>query len=143
MAGLLVVGNHGFIAKEISSWLSKEGYMFELCDSGESALRNLQKNEYDLALIDWSLPDMEGPELSRRIGESNQRMPIMMLGARKEVEDKIEALDSGALDYLVRPCSLPELSARLRSLLRRYGGQLAHITPIAPPVNAPIVPIVP
>ena len=137
MVRILIIENDEFIASEVAAWLEKEGYDVDRVNTGKEGLLQLQRLEYDLALVEWELPDMHGTEICRRVSNSNLFLPIMMLGARADVDDKIAALDSGAQDFLVNPCPLPELSARLRSLMRRYARKkpAAAMLPLAVPAN--------
>ena len=123
MFGILVVENNSFVAGEIKNWLVEEGYKVDISPAGTQALRFLQDNEYDLAVIDIYLPDMEGVELCKRIVSSNLRIPVMMVSARPGVEDTVKGLDAGAQDFMTMPLELQEFSARIRSLLRRYSRQ--------------------
>lgn len=123
MFGILVVENDSFVAGEIKDWLVKEGYKVDVCPSGAHALRQLQDYEYDVAVIDIHLPDMEGTELCRRVIDSNLRLPILMLSSTPGVEGTVKCLDAGAQDFMTTPLPLPEFSARIRSLLRRYTKQ--------------------
>ena len=136
MARILIIEDDDLIATELRSWLEKEGYIVDQVSTGKDGLLQLQRLEYELAVVEWQLPDMQGTEICRRISNSNLFLPIMMLGSRADVDDKIAALDSGAQDFLVNPCQLPELSARLRSLLRRYSRKKTDPFTVASPQPA-------
>lgn len=86
---------------------------------GQEALLELRRNPADLVLLDWQLPDFSGVEVCRRIRASGLRLPILMLTGRDEVRDRVEALDAGADDFVLKPFSLEELLARVRAHLRR------------------------
>lgn len=129
MARLLIIDNDEIDAKEIKDWLLKEGHIVDICKSGAEGFRRLQKFEYDVAVIDWNLPDLKGPDMCRRVCSSNLRLPILLLGQRNAAEDAIAGLDAGAQDYVPKPTPLPEIAARLRSLLRRYGGSRVVVPP--------------
>jgi DNA-binding response OmpR family regulator len=116
-----------FSAGDLKSALTKEGYGVDLAVTAPAGLIALEKGEYDLALVDWLLADMEGSEICRRLLLLQPLLPVVVLSCRDEVEDKICALDTGAQDFLVRPCQLLELSARLRSILRRYTSKKAEL----------------
>jgi two-component system response regulator MprA len=97
-----------------------ENYEVELFDDGTSALKSIQLRAPDAIILDLQLPDVDGLEVCRRIRRSGDATPILMLTARDAVNDRVEGLDVGADDYLVKPFDLAELLARLRALLRRY-----------------------
>src|SRR3954462_11487247 len=91
--------------------------------SGESAIDALRDDVYDLVLLDVMLPRLDGFATCRRMRERGAAMPILMLTARDDVEDRVRGLDAGADDYLCKPFSLAELLARVRALLRRGPGE--------------------
>jgi len=97
-----------------------ENYDVELFEDGTSALRAIQLRAPDAIVLDLQLPDIDGLEICRRIRRSGDATPILMLTARDAVNDRVEGLDVGADDYLVKPFDLAELLARLRALLRRH-----------------------
>ncbi len=101
--------------------LRMENYDVELFEDGSSALRSIQLRAPDAIVLDLQLPDVDGLEVCRRIRRSGDTTPILMLTARNAVNDRVEGLDVGADDYLVKPFDLSELLARLRALLRRHG----------------------
>jgi len=96
-----------------------ENYVVELFENGTSALKSIQLRAPDAIILDLQLPDMDGLEICRRIRRSGDTTPVLMLTARDAVNDRVEGLDVGADDYLVKPFDLAELLARLRALLRR------------------------
>jgi two-component system response regulator MprA len=97
-----------------------ENYDVELFEDGGSALKAIQLRAPDALVLDLQLPDIDGLEVCRRIRRSGDTTPILMLTARNAVNDRVEGLDVGADDYLVKPFDLAELLARLRALLRRH-----------------------
>jgi len=97
-----------------------ENYDVELFEDGASALKSIQLRAPDAIVLDLQLPDIDGLEICRRIRRSGDTTPILMLTARNAVNDRVEGLDVGADDYLVKPFDLAELLARLRALLRRH-----------------------
>lgn len=99
--------------------LRMENYEVELFEDGLSAVRSLQLRAADAIILDLQLPDIDGLEICRRIRRAGDVTPILMLTARDAVNDRVEGLDVGADDYLVKPFDLAELLARLRALLRR------------------------
>jgi two-component system, OmpR family, response regulator MprA len=121
MAGsprVLVVEDDGDIADVLRRALGMEGYEVRLADDGERALTAAGDFEPDAVVLDLGLPTLDGVEVCRRLRESGD-VPILMLTARDAVDSRVEGLDSGADDYLVKPFERTELLARLRALLRR------------------------
>ena len=115
---ILVVEDDAPIRNLMTTTLKTHDYRYLVADCGEAALREAATSNPDIMLLDLGLPDLDGVEVIRRV-RSWSDMPIIVISARSEDADKIEALDSGADDYLTKPFSLKELLARLRSLERR------------------------
>ncbi len=107
--------------------LTQEGYLVRICSDGDEGMVSLDEEAPDLLILDWMLPGVSGIEICRRArGRPELRdMPIIMLTARGEEEDRIRGLDTGADDYLTKPFSMSELTARVRAVLRRARPTLA------------------
>jgi two-component system OmpR family response regulator len=117
---VLVVEDEDRIAQFLKKGLTEKGYAVEAVGDSDSALERLEKTPFDLLILDLLLPgSRDGLELCREIRSRGIRSKVLMLTARDSVENKIEGLDSGADDYLVKPFSFRELLARLRALTRR------------------------
>jgi len=119
---LLVVDDEEELASAVAEALRREGYAVDVAYSGQDALDRLIINPYDLVLLDLTLPDIDGLEICRTIRTDAMFDPttrILMVTARDSVGERVDGLDEGADDYLVKPFALPELSARVRTLLRR------------------------
>ena len=117
---VLVVEDEERIAQFLRKGLTEKGYTVEAVGDSDSALERLERTPFDLLILDLLLPgSRDGLELCREIRARGIRSKILMLTARDSVENKIEGLDSGADDYLVKPFSFRELLARLRALTRR------------------------
>lgn len=116
---LLVVEDDERIAEALAEDLTEQNYAVEVAYDGEAGWGLLQAFTYDLVLLDVMLPKMDGIELCQRLRANGQSMPVLMLTARDSVTDKVLGLDAGADDYVLKPCALEELSARIRALLRR------------------------
>jgi two-component system response regulator MprA len=116
---LLIVDDDAEMRLFLRQELEQEGYVCEEAANGQQALSQLRSHSWDLVLLDWSMPGITGVELCRRLRHGNITTPVLMLTARDEVCDRVEALDSGADDYLTKPFSLDELLARVRARLRR------------------------
>ncbi len=120
-ARVLVVEDEEALAALLEYNLGKEGFNVRLSGDGEDALLAIQEDQPDLILLDWMLPGLSGIEICRwiRARAESRDIPVIMLTARGEEEDRIRGLDTGADDYLTKPFSIPELTARVRALLRR------------------------
>ncbi|MCP9848794.1 response regulator transcription factor [Cyanobium sp. Morenito 9A2] len=120
-AQVLVVDDDPRLRALLCGELGVEGYGVSEAVDGQSALIHLRAAPTDLILLDWTLPDFSGVEICRRMRSSGVFTPILMLTGRDEVRDRVEALDSGADDFLLKPFSIEELLARVRAQLRRAG----------------------
>ena len=118
---VLIVEDETAISTLLEYNLQKEGFDTVLAKDGDEALLMAQERVPDLILLDWMLPKLSGVEVCRRLRrrEETSNVPIIMLSARGEEDDRVTGLDVGADDYLVKPFSMPELFARIRALLRR------------------------
>ena len=116
---VLVVDDEPAVRESISRSLRFEGYEVELAADGESALKFQAARPADAVVLDVMMPMIDGLETCRRLRASGDRVPVLMLTARRAVGDRVTGLDAGADDYLVKPFALEELLARLRALLRR------------------------
>jgi two-component system, OmpR family, response regulator MprA len=125
---ILVVDDERAVRESLRRALELEGYEIELAEDGAQALQRLEAEpEPDAMVLDILMPGVGGLEVSRTIRRKGSKLPILMLTARTQVEDRVEGLDAGADDYLTKPFALEELLARVRALLRRTGdgsGQL-------------------
>ena len=116
--GILVVEDDASIRNLITTTLQANAYHYEAAVDGKGALLLATAKKIDMMLLDLGLPDMDGVEVIRQI-RSFSMMPIIVISARNDDQDKIEAPDAGADDYLTKPFSVEELLARVRSTLRR------------------------
>jgi len=116
---VLIVDDDPELRHFLRTELDFEGYSCAEAGSGQQAMGLLRSETWDLVVLDWSLPDFSGVEVCRRLRQANQTLPVLMLTARDDVRERVEALDSGADDYLTKPFSLEELLARVRARLRR------------------------
>jgi two-component system OmpR family response regulator len=103
----------------MEDWLGEDGYQVELVDNGTAAQEKLDKQPYDVLIVDWGLPDIAGTDLCKKYRDAGGSASILMLTGRGAITDKEQGLDAGADDYLTKPFHPRELSARLRALLRR------------------------
>ncbi len=118
---IAIIDDNGAIRTALGRALRMENYEVELFENGLSALKAIQLRAPNAIILDLQLPDIDGLEVCRRIRQAGDVTPILMLTARDAVNDRVEGLDAGADDYLVKPFDLAELLARLRALLRRRG----------------------
>ena len=118
---ILVVEDEDALATLLQYNLDKEGYTVRLAADGEEALTQASEKAPDLVVLDWMLPKVSGIEVCRRLRAraESRNTPIIMLTARGEETDRIRGLDTGADDYVVKPFSMSELTARVRAVLRR------------------------
>jgi two-component system, OmpR family, response regulator len=116
---LLLVEDDVLVASGVKLGLAHAGYAVDWAGSAERALQLCASASFDVAVLDIGLPVMDGLELTRTLRAAGHAMPVLILSARDSLQDRVQGLDQGADDYLVKPFELPELLARLRALLRR------------------------
>jgi two-component system response regulator MprA len=116
---VLVVDDDRALREALRRTLTLGGYEVQLAGDGEQALESVVRSVPEAVVLDIGLPGMDGLELCRRVRRLGNRVPILMLTARDAVADRIDGLDVGADDYMVKPFDVGELKARLRALLRR------------------------
>lgn len=116
---ILVVEDDPELADALVELLEDELYAVDLAREGESASEQMHVNEYDLVVLDWTIPAPTGIELLREWRNQGEETPVLMLTGRSGVGDRVDGLDTGADDYLTKPFSFDEFLARIRSLLRR------------------------
>jgi two-component system, OmpR family, response regulator MprA len=119
---LLVVDDDRALRDVLRRALTLAGYEVRPAESGAEALAAVTGTVPDAVVLDVGLPDIDGLEVCRLLRREGNRVPVLMLTARDAVSDRIDGLDAGADDYLVKPFDIDELKARLRALLRRTGG---------------------
>ena len=116
---ILLVEDERKLAAAVAEGLHGEGYVVTPSSSGEDALRFLRQRRYDMVLLDIMLPGRGGLEVLAEIRASGLKMPVLMLTSKDSIEDRVQGLDAGADDYLVKPFAFAELLARVRALSRR------------------------
>jgi two-component system response regulator QseB len=122
---LLLVEDDAMIGEAIRAGLKREGFTVDWVHDGESASRVLRMEPFDLLLLDLGLPRKGGLEVLTTARAQGQELPVLIITARDAISDRVEGLDAGADDYLVKPFDLDELAARIRALLRRKSGRTA------------------
>ena len=118
---ILLVEDEDDLGKALQRSLKQEKYVVDWVQDGAEAWNYLTSSEVDyvLAIVDWMLPSLSGLEICKRLRSQGNSLPVLMLTAKDQLEDRVMGLDSGADDYLVKPFGMVELMARLRALLRR------------------------
>jgi two-component system response regulator MprA len=132
-ANILVVDDDPKITQLLRRVLTLEGYSVDTASSGAAALETTRSHEPDLVILDVLMPGIDGLEVCRRLRATGDT-PILLLTAKDEVADRVQGLDSGADDYVVKPFALAELLARVRALLRRHepgGGELLRYADVS------------
>lgn len=113
-------------AESIKTWLEMDGYNIDWVERGDHAILAIQQHHYDCILLDRGLPKASGDEILTALRQKQLDTPVIFLTARDSIEDRVEGLDLGANDYLVKPFRLEELSARVRSQLRQKQPRNSH-----------------
>ena len=129
---ILVVDDERAVRESLRRALELEGYEIELAADGSEALYRLEGSEEpDAVILDVLMPGVDGLEVCRRLRGSGSKLPVLMLTARTEVEDRVAGLDAGADDYVTKPFALEELLARVRALLRRTSDEEGDVVRFA------------
>ncbi len=131
---LLIVEDEQILRESLQERLRKEGFVVDSAKDGEEGLYFATEYPIDLAIVDLGLPGISGMDLIRKAREQGAGMPILILTARDRWQDKVEGLQAGADDYVVKPFSIEELLARVQALLRRSGGwaePVLHSDPVS------------
>lgn len=116
---ILLVEDEVKLARFLELELSSEGYQITVAHEGIEGLTIARENSFDLLMLDWMVPGLSGIEICRRLRSTGSKVPVILLTAKDEVADRVAGLDAGADDYVVKPFSIEELLARVRSNLRR------------------------
>jgi DNA-binding response OmpR family regulator len=114
----------------IGEWLRSDHHVVEVVESGEEATDRLKFYKYDIVILDWMLPGISGLDVCKNYRSAGGTTPILLLTAKKHVDEKEQGLDAGADDYLTKPFEMKELSARIRALLRRpsvFSGSILQV----------------
>jgi two-component system OmpR family response regulator len=121
---LLIVEDEERLARHLAASFEASGYAVDLAFDGERAEFLLHADEYDAAILDLGLPKIDGVTVLKRCRAASNAVPILVLTARGSWHEKVEAIDAGADDYVVKPFQMEEVMARVRALIRRAAGQL-------------------
>jgi len=120
---VLVVEDDRMIAKGLHTALKQDGYAVDGVSDGASAAAALRSSAFDLVLLDLGLPERDGLEVLRELRARGDATPVIIVTARDDVQNRIQGLDAGADDYIIKPFDLDEVAARMRSVLRRAAGR--------------------
>lgn len=124
---ILLIEDDAMIAKAVQQGLAQAGFTVDLAGDGATAELALRNGVYDLAILDLGLPKKDGMEVLKSLRAARDSMPVLIASARDTVRDRIDGLDAGADDYLLKPFDLDELIARVRALLRRSAGNASPL----------------
>lgn len=113
-------------AESIKDWLEMDGYSVDWVERGDYAIAAIEQHQYDCILLDRGLPKASGDDILKTIRRQNMKTPVIFITAKDHVHDRVEGLDLGANDYLVKPFNLEELSARVRSQLRHHHSEVGQ-----------------
>lgn len=122
---VLLVEDDASLGATIQSWLRLDGYVVDWVDRGDLAETALRAHDYQCVLLDRGLPGKDGDSLLSALRAGGAATPVLMITARDGIGDRVQGLDLGADDYLIKPFDLEELSARIRASVRRHGGNAA------------------
>ncbi len=118
---LLIVEDEKRLCQTVAKHLKAEGYAVDFCHDGKDAFDYMAGTEFDAVILDIMLPGLDGISVLKTMRSQKVKTPVLLLTAKNTIEDKVKGLDSGADDYLTKPFSLEELSARIRVMIRRSG----------------------
>ena len=116
---LLVVEDYRPLARSLDQALREQGYAVDVMNDGESGLEAAKSGNYDAIILDWMLPKLDGVAMLKALRAAKDGTPVLMLTAKDTISDRVDGLDAGADDYLVKPFAVEELCARVRALVRR------------------------
>lgn len=134
MAKIIVIEDEQSLQTILEYDLEQQNHEVDLADDGAQGLEMIKQNQYDLAIVDWMLPNLSGVEIIQKVREFNKKIRIILLTARSDEMDIVKGLEAGANDYVTKPFSPRELSARIRGLLRDVENteeteQVVQVTP--------------
>jgi two-component system response regulator PhoP len=129
---ILIIEDEPALASQIQRQLETEGYTIDTSGNGTEGLYIATEYPLDAAIVDLGLPDISGMEVIRRLRKDGNKLPILILTAQGRWQDKVEGLEAGADDYLVKPFQMEELLARIKALLRRAAGSAVNTVSCGP-----------
>jgi DNA-binding response OmpR family regulator len=129
---VLVIEDDVTLGHALQEFLSDQGHAVDWLTNGENVMGALAGQSYDLLLLDLNLPGLSGLDVLRRLRQEKNQVPVLILTARDELDDRVAGLDAGADDYVTKPFELPELAARVRAFGRRRAGQAQPFIEVGP-----------
>ena len=123
MSKVLIIEDDFMIAESTQTLLKYHGYDVEWVNNGIDGLRCLQQSQFDIVLLDLGLPMMDGMQVLKQIRQNYAHLPVLIISARDQLQNRVDGLNQGADDYLIKPYEFDELLARIYALLRRTGGK--------------------
>jgi DNA-binding response OmpR family regulator len=135
---ILIIEDEHKIANSIKKGLEQESYAADVAYDGDDGLASAMAEDYDAIILDRMLPGVDGMEICRQLRQAKKHTPILMLTAKDQIRDRVEGLNAGADDYLVKPFSFEELLARIRALLRRPKETAGAVLQVADLVLNPV-----
>lgn len=124
---ILVAEDDRDLNKILVRWLESDGFTVDACMDGKSALDLLFQTDYSVAVLDITMPQLNGLDVVREMRAADLKTPVLFLTARDSIQDRVNGLDVGGDDYMTKPFALEELSARIRALIRRAGEQVSNV----------------
>ncbi|QNP41815.1 response regulator transcription factor [Lysobacter solisilvae (ex Woo and Kim 2020)] len=128
---VLVVEDNRNLVANLFEYFEARGYTLDAAPDGPTGLHLALTQDYDAVVLDWMLPRMDGREVLARLRDAGRQVPVLLLTARAELDDKVHGFRSGADDYLTKPFDLPELEVRLEALMARAGGRGRRVLQVA------------
>jgi DNA-binding response OmpR family regulator len=128
---VLVVEDNRNLVANLFEYFEARGYTLDAAPDGPTGLHLALTQDYDAVVLDWMLPRMDGREVLARLRDAGRQVPVLLLTARAELDDKVSGFRSGADDYLTKPFDLPELEVRLEALVARAGGRGKRVLQVA------------
>jgi DNA-binding response OmpR family regulator len=129
---ILFVEDEAKIANFVQSGLKEQGFVVDYCDNGDEGYTRALDNEYDAIVLDIMVPGKDGLSILKNLRRKGQKVPIILLTARNELDDRIEGLNLGADDYLAKPFFVEELVARIHAVVRRSAGERQNLLCVGP-----------
>jgi two-component system OmpR family response regulator len=129
---ILYVEDEAKIASFVCAGLKEQGFVVDYCDNGNDGYLRAMDNEYDVLVLDIMLPGKDGLAILKAVRRAGRNLPVILLTARNELDDRLEGLNLGADDYLAKPFFVEELVARIHAVVRRVSGERQNILSIGP-----------
>ncbi|MDF0552762.1 response regulator transcription factor [Kamptonema sp. UHCC 0994] len=129
---ILYVEDEAKIASFVCAGLKEQGFVVDYCDNGDEGYLRAMDNQYDVLVLDIMLPGKDGLAILKSLRRSGRNVPVILLTARNELDDRLEGLNLGADDYLAKPFFVEELIARIHAVIRRVSGERQNILSLGP-----------